>query len=527
MTAASRKRPPKLVGQKYSGILVGEWIDMTARRTPDLACFVTETETLTFAQVRDRVARLAAGLQRMGLEQGERVAVLSTDRPEYMEVAMAVLKLGGVLVPLNYRLQPAEIETLLRAAEATWIFAEERYVAPLLEMAPRLEYLDVIVGFDDTAETTPYGEISATGADGIYQAAFVADEDIIMLAFTSGTTGLPKGVMQSHRMWKTLLANSILEYRFLREEFRYTASPMYHVAGILLVFKMIVRGSTSLIIPQWDPARLLPWFRKGLTGVFLVPTMIAALLEQPDITPQDFTALRGVFYGAAPMTPTLLVRALEMFRCELFNGFGAGTEAGMQTILTPEDHLRALAGQTHLLGSVGRPGYNIDLQIWDENNNEVPTGTVGEIVTRSDMVMSGYYRQPDKTAEVIVNGWFKGGDLGYLDEHGYLYLAGRKNDMIIRGGENIYPIEIEETLAAYPGVLECAVVGTPDPFWGENVRAHLVFTTGHTATPEQIQNFCRERLAKYKVPDQITIHEHGLPKNASGKILRRVLREGA
>jgi acyl-CoA synthetase (AMP-forming)/AMP-acid ligase II len=294
-----------------------------------------------------------------------------------------------------------------------------------------------------------------------------------------------------------------------------------------LVFKMIVRGSTSLIIPQWDPARLLPWFRQGLTGVFLVPTMIAALLEQPDISPGDFKTLRGVFYGAAPMTPTLLVRAMEMMNCEFFNGFGAGTEAGMQTILTPEDHLRALAGQTHLLGSVGRPGYNIDLQIWDDDNNEVPVGTVGEIVTRSDLVMSGYYKQPEKTAEVIVNGWFKGGDLGYLDEHGYLYLAGRKDDMIIRGGENVYPIEIEETLAAYPGVFECAVVGVPDPFWGESVRAHIVMTDGHTATPEQIQDFCRQRLAKYKVPDHITIHPQGLPKNASGKILRRVLREQA
>jgi acyl-CoA synthetase (AMP-forming)/AMP-acid ligase II len=199
----------------------------------------------------------------------------------------------------------------------------------------------------------------------------------------------------------------------------------------------------------------------------------------------------------------------------------------MQTVLTPEDHLRALAGETHLLGSVGRPGYNIDLQIWDEDNNEVPVGTVGEIVTRSDMVMSGYYKQPEKTAEVIVNGWFKGGDLGYLDEQGYLYLAGRKNDMIIRGGENIYPIEIEETLAAFPGVLECAIVGTPDPFWGEIVKAHIVFAAGHTAGPEEIQDFCRARLAKYKVPDQVIIHAEGLPKNASGKILRRLLREDA
>jgi acyl-CoA synthetase (AMP-forming)/AMP-acid ligase II len=526
MTQATgpRARPAKLTGQFLSGVQIGQWIDMAAKRSPHAPCFVTESAVFTFAEVCNRVHRLARGLQRMGMEQGERVAILATDSPEYVETQLALFKLGAVAVPLNYRLAAPEIETLLRAAEATWIFVGDRYVQTVLSIKPALDYLEHVIGYDSTDGTVPYDRVTELGDGGELTEAFVDAEDIVVLAFTSGTTGLPKGVMQSHRMHKTLAANAILEYRVLRDQFRYSASPLYHVAGMGLVIKAIARGSASLILPQWDPAALLPWFRRGLTDVFLVPTMLSALLQQPDVQSSDFASLRSVFYGAAPMPPSLLVRAMELMQCDFYNGFGAGTEAGQQTVLTPEDHVRALKGAPHLLESVGRPGFNIDLQIWDENNREVRIGQIGEIVTRSDMVMSGYYGQPEKTAEAVVDGWFKGGDLGYLDDDGYLYLAGRKNDMIVRGGENVYPIEIESVLASYPNVVECAVVGAPDDFWGEIVRAHVVLADGTGGDAAHMQQFCRQRLAAYKVPDEIRIHTAPLPKNASGKILRRVLR---
>jgi len=515
----------RIVGRPQSRIQIGEWIDMAARRTPRQACFVSPSGTRSFAEVRDRVHRLARGLQRMGLRQGDRVAVLATDSPEYVETFLALFKLGAVAVPLNYRLSPAEITTLLRTAEASWIFVGDRYAPDVLRAWPELAHLEHVIGYGGAEGTVPYERVLLMGTDGVLREAVVEEQEVIALAFTSGTTGLPKGVMQSHRMWKTMSANAVLEYRFLRDEFRYSASPLYHVAGLGLVLNAICRSSTSLLIPQWDPAELLTWFRKGLTDVFLVPTMISSLLRQPGVTPADFATLRSVFYGAAPMSPDLLTSAMAVMDCDFYNGFGAGTEAGMQTVLTPEDHVRALHGHPHLLVSVGGPAYNINLRIWDAENHEVPLGQVGEIVTRSDMVMSGYYGQPEKTAQVVVNGWFKGGDLGYLDEEGYLYLAGRKDDMIIRGGENVYPIEIESTLAACPGVLEAAVVGVPDPHWGQTVRAHVVLAPESDATAEDIQRFCRERLAKYKVPDQIRIHRDALPKNASGKVLHRLLRE--
>lgn len=518
-------RPARLTGRRLSRIQIGEWIDMAAKRSPDRACFVTASGSRTFAEVRDRVHRLTRGLREMGVAQGDRVAILDTDSPEYVEAVLALFKLGAVAVPLNFRLSPAEITTLLRTAEASCLFIGDRYAAYLPRLRPELEHLRHVIGFAGSAGTVPFNEVLARGADGEPYQAEVDDEDIVALAFTSGTTGLPKGVMQSHRMWKTMVTNAVLEYRFLRDEFRYSASPLFHVAGLSLVLNAITRSSASLIVPQWNPAELLPWFRKGLTDVFLVPTMISDLLRLPDVRPEDFATLRSVFYGAAPMTPSLLTRAMEVMRCDFYNGFGAGTEAGMQTVLTPEDHVRALNGHPHLLKSVGRPGFNIDLQIWDADGNELPVGEVGEIVTRSDMVMSGYYGQPEKTAEVIKDGWFKGGDLGYLDEEGYLYLAGRKDDMIIRGGENVYPLEIETVLSAHPAVVECAVVGVPDPHWGETVRAHVVLAAGSTVPPEELRRYCGERLARYKVPDQIRIHPGALPRNASGKVLHRVLRE--
>jgi acyl-CoA synthetase (AMP-forming)/AMP-acid ligase II len=522
---AQRTRPAPLTGRRLSRIQIGEWIDMAARRTPDRDCFVTRAGSRTYAEVRDRVHRLARGMRAMGLAKGDRVAILDTDSPEYVETFLAIFKLGAVAVPLNFRLSPAEITTLLRAAEATWIFVGDRYAADVLRARDELEHLEHVIGYGGSAGTVPFDQVCELGAEGELVDAYVDDEDIVALAFTSGTTGLPKGVMQSHRMWKTMVSNAVLEYRFLRDEFRYSASPLYHVAGLSLILNAICRSSASLIIPQWDPAELLHWCRKGLTDVFLVPTMINALLRQPGVSPDDFASLRSVFYGAAPMSPDLLTVAMKIMQCDFYNGFGAGTEAGMQTVLTPEDHVRALNGHPHLLGSVGRPGFNIDLRICDADGNELPVGEVGEIVTRSDMVMSGYHGRPEKTAEAVVDGWFRGGDLGYLDEEGYLYLAGRKDDMIIRGGENVYPIEIETTLAGFPGLVECAVVGVPDPHWGEIVRAHVVLAPGVEATPEDLRRFCRERLAGYKVPDEIRIHPEALPKNASGKILHRLLRE--
>jgi fatty-acyl-CoA synthase len=509
-------------GARLSHIQVGEWIDISARQVPEKACWVFDDGSVrTYRETQLRVHRLAGALAQRGVQRGDRIAILAIDSADFMETLFAIAKVAAIAVPLNYRLREPEIENLLRTAEPTHLFISDRYAEMCASIVSRLPFPCAIVGYDGGDLT--YDDLLSTGDDR-FDDLEVDDEEIFAIAFTSGTTGLPKGVMQSHRMFKQMSANTVLEYGFRRDEFRYSAAPMFHVAGMGLVVNCVLRCQSALVLPQFDPVRVIHWMRNGLTGVFLVPTMISTIVHTPGVEEGGFESLKTIFYGASPMTPTLLKETMALFDCNFYNGFSAGTECGMQTLLTPEDHRRAAAGETHLLSSIGRPGYAIDLRIVDDDMNDVPVGEVGEIVTRSDMVMSGYLNQPERTAQAAVDGWFRGGDLASMDENGYLYLAGRKNDMIIRGGENIYPVEIESVIASYPGVIDNAVVGSPDDHWGEIVKAYVTVSDSTELDTAALLAYCRERLAAYKIPVSVTVLPE-FPRNASGKILKRELRQ--
>ena len=363
------------------------------------------------------------------------------------------------------------------------------------------------------------------GADDADPGLRVDPEATISLAFTSGTTGLPKGVQQPLRMITNIAVGGVIDYEIAADEVRYAAAPMFHIAGVAYPLMGIARGIPSMLLPQFDPQVVLDWLRDDrLTAAFLVPTMISTLLQLPGVRDAQYERLRTIVYGAAPMTPALLRRAIDAFGCDFVQAFGAGTEAGGQCILSSADHRRAVAGAEHLLGSVGRPAFGVDLRIVDDDLNDVAVGEVGEIASRSNMVMTGYLDLPDETAEAFRGGWFRAGDLGRMDEDGYVYLAGRKKDMIVRGGENIFPIEIESVLMEHADVVEVAVVGKPDDHWSEVVHAYVVRSDA-TLDDSQLRELCRSRLAPYKVPVEFHFVDE-LPKNASGKVLKRVLREG-
>ncbi|GHF41457.1 acyl-CoA synthetase (AMP-forming)/AMP-acid ligase II [Amycolatopsis bartoniae] len=506
---------------------VADWIRINASTVPNRACFVTDTASFTFREVNSRVNRIASALRRMGVSQGDRVALFATDSAQYVETLLACMKLGALYVPLNFRLARPELQALLRTAEAKVLFYSDRYTG--LVRGVDVPGLKTVISYDSESGDESYEGLVAASPDEEIDVP-VADSDIVCLAFTSGTTALPKGVLHSQRMAKHMVMQCIVERRMTNLSFHYSAAPLFHVGGMLYTLSGVARGHTSLVLPAFDAPTVAHWMaRGGLDGVFLVPTMIDTLLHEPAVAQGDFSNLRSIGYGAAPMSPALLRRAMSRFSCDFMNMFGAGTEAGLQTVLTPEDHRLALAGQEHLLGSIGKAGMGVSLRLCDPDDDtglsDVPDGEVGEIVTRADAVMSGYLGQPEETAKVLVDGWFRGGDLAWRDEAGYLYLNGRKKDMIIRGGENIYPAEIEDVLGTYPGVREVAVVGVPDEHWGEIVRAHVILEDGATLAEDEVRAYCKARLAGYKVPAVFSVDTE-FPRNASGKVLKRELRAG-
>lgn len=501
---------------------LGEALPLSAARHPDKACFLfPDGSEHSFARTNSRVNKLVSALQGQGIGRGDRVAVLALDSHRYVEIVLACLKLGAVYMPLNYRLMRPEVDVFLQRGQAVALFHDARYAGLLEGVAEQHAPLRLVIemesGFDAFLET---------GRD-VEPPVVCQDRDLLGLAFTSGTTGTPKGVLQSQGMMKTIIESGMITSRPQADDIRYVAAPAFHVTGIAGLLSGVAAGFTSLLLPQFDPATVLGFLAEDrVTGMFLVPTMISTLLQQPGAADHAYDRLRLIYYGAAPMSPTLLRRAMEVFDCDFLQLFGAGTEAGLQAFLTPEEHRLALAGRTELLGSIGRPGYGIALRLVDDELNDVPLGEVGEIATRSDMVMDGYLDMPEETERAFRGGWFRAGDMAYQDKEGYLYLHGRKKDMIIRGGENIYPVEIETVLAEHPSVVQCAVIGVPDEHWGETVRAYVTAPSWSGTAEElaaELVELCGGRLARYKVPAEVVVREE-LPCNASGKILKRELR---
>ncbi len=502
---------------------LGELITLTSTNKPSAPSFLfPDGSSHTFAQTNARVNRLVSALRAEGVTKGDRLAVFSLDSHRYVEIVFAALKLGAVYVPLNYRLLRNEVDTLVARAEPVAFFYDVRSAELLCDLPEAHPSIRLFVALNK-GDPSPYESLLASGNEA-EPPVVSGDDDIIGLAFTSGTTGLPKGVLQSQRMMKAIITEQIIEFRMRSDDIRYTAAPTFHITGVCQLLMCAAYGTPSMIVPQFDPRTTLDFLAADqVTAVFMVPTMISTVLSLPDVHDYEYERLRLMYYGAAAMSPNLLRRAMGTFNCEFLNAFGAGTEAGLQTVLTPEDHRLALAGNPELLGSIGKPAYGVALRIVDDDLKDVATGEIGEIATRSDMVMDGYLGMPEETDRALRGGWFRAGDMGYLDSRGYLYLSGRKKDMIVRGGENIYPIEIESVLAEHPAIAQSAVVGVPDEHWSEIVRAWVSLRPGATATEEELVKHCAERLAKYKVPAQFRFVD-ALPTNASGKILKRDLR---
>lgn len=503
----------------------GDWPLIGARRAPSAACLVTDGNgVMTYAELESASSRLGAAMLGAGLQPGDRVAILATDSMEYAALLFAAFKAGLISVPLNFRLAVTELAELLAIAAPRALFTGARYLPLVSALAaaagPQLTLTATLDGAAGCAAT--YDSLISAVARDACLASPTSDDDVVMWLLTSGTTGTPRAVMQSQRAIKANTAKGVIEQGFGPEDCLYAGTPLFHVAGMGWLFYAVSRGASLFLLPQFNADRLLPALQDGrVSRCLLVPSMAVALLDHPDAGRSGYAGLSSIAYGGAAM-PTAVVRRLhDTFGCDLYNTFGAGTEAGGQTILRPADHRAAIAGQPHLLGSIGKAMYGVEVKLCGPDGREVAPGEIGEIYSRSDAIMSGYLGQPELTSQRVADGWVHAGDLAWRDEEGYYYLAGRSDDVIFRGGENIYPAEVENVLAAHPAVAEAAVVGVPDPYWGQTVTA--VVTVHEPVAVGELTEFCRRSLASYKVPQSIVVTGR-LPVNASGKTNKLELR---
>lgn len=492
---------------------LGTHLARSARLAPDAPALGDGTRVLTYRELDDRVSRLADGLLREGLESGDRVAILMANRPELLETLYACFRAGLVAVPINSRLHPDEVRYIVSQAGAGAIVA-----GPEHEASARDSRADRVIRLGDDYE----GLIAR--ADPGFEDRDVCSDTPAWLFYTSGTTGRPKGATLSHRnlleMVMACLAN-VTDYR--PTDIVLHAAPLTHGAG-LYALAGIARGACHLVppTPPFDPVATLELVGRLRATVvsFVTPTMVRLLLDAAASGAPDLGSLRAIVYGGGPMYAEDLRRAQTTFGLILAQIYGLG-ETPMTVTYLPAS---VPAREAEQLSSVGMAHPNVELRLLDEAGREVPVGEMGEVCVRSAAVMLGYWNDPEATREVIKGGWLHTGDIGRLDESGYLYLLDRKKDLIVSGGSNIYPREVEEVLIAHPAVASVAVIGTPDRHWGESVHAVVVLEPGATVTAAELIAFCESRIASYKKPRTVEFISE-LPLSGVGKVLKRELRD--
>ena len=506
-------------------MLVHHYLEYYARNTADQACLTQGGVTRSYGEVEAKTNQLANGLLDLGVEPGQRIAVLGENSVEQLLLFMAASKVGAVAVPLNYRLAPAELAFVIADAgtRVLWVLAG---------MESTLDALRDQLPADIAVITVNHpGSLHWDGWVSQYPRTApvveVSPEDAFIQLYTSGTTGNPKGVITSHNNILALTMMNIIAtpHRPSAGTAGIICAPLFHIGGAGSMVAGIYSGQHTLLHRAFDPVELLDDIEQyPVTSVFMVPAMIMAVLHVPGVEQRDFSRLEQIFYGASPISETVLRRAMDVFQCDFIQMYGMTETTGTVVNLSAEDHRRALAGKTELLRSCGRPSVGAQVRVMDPRGNEVAVGDVGEIWLKSETNMIGYYNLPEATAANLTDGWVHTGDAGYLDEEGYLYLKDRLKDMVVSGGENIYPVEVENAVAQHEAVADVAVIGVPDDKFGEALLAFVVTRPGMGMSVEELVEFCRDRIAGYKIPRQLELIEE-MPRNPSGKILKTVLRE--
>ena len=509
-----------------------DFLNIATAICPDKAAIVFEDKRYTFSQLNERVNRLANGLLKLGVQKGDRVAFLQVNCNQCVETYFAVAKAGAIYLPLNFRAKEKELAYMLNAAEASTMIAGERYVSMIQAIQPDIKSLKNLISIEKKHDDILYYEdiIKSSPADEVVTE--IEDKDTTILMYTAGTTGFPKGVMLSHTSFSTYMLENVSPADPESDESNILTVPLYHVAGIQAMMAAIYGGRTLVMERQFEPEEWMTLVeREKANRAMMVPTMLKQLLDHPNFKKHDLSSLRVITYGAAPMPLPVIRKALEEFPGVSFiNAFGQTETASTITALGPEDHV--LTGTEEekekklaRLASIGKPMADVEMKVVDDDGKKLGVGEVGEILARGPRVMSGYWKDEEKTAKTIdKDGWVHTGDIGYVDEEGYYFLSGRSSDMIIRAGENISPEEIENVIREHPGVEDVAVIGVPDETWGEEPRAVVIPKKGVKVTEEEIMEYCRQNLASFKRPRTVVFVDE-LPRNPMGKLIKKDIRE--
>lgn len=510
-------------------MLIHQFFDFHCQRNPDNICLIFAGQHYSYQDIAKQSQQLAQALLAEGVSHGDRVAVLCENCPEYLSLMMACSRIGAVLVPINYRLAPAEVLYVIRDAQAKLLLAPDGKLSELLDgLRPLVSELTIISSTEQgrrnwqhwLQENAASQATSMTSASNTYSA--------FLQLYTSGTTGNPKGVVISHHNIVALytMSQTSLPVKSGIGTRDLVCAPNFHIGGSGTLLLPILAGASVVLHSSFNPLAIADDLEQlQIDNMFIVPAMIMAIIEYvPNIEQRDFSHLKQLLYGASPISTGLLQKAASIFKCDFYQCYGMTETTGTVVSLSPADHALALKARPELLQSCGRPLAGVEVKVINKQGDVLPSGVTGELLIRSESNMQGYFNLEQASRETVVDGWVHTGDSAMIDEDGYIFLRDRMKDMIVSGGENIYPIEIENVLSKHPAITDVAVIGIPDDKYGETPLACVVCAADQTITIEALITFCRDKLAGFKIPRRLEIYE-ALPRNPSGKILKKTLRE--
>lgn len=517
--AAAPAQLPKLT-------TLDEAVRRQARLRPQAVAYEFEGRSVTYGQLAQDTSRIANGLAALGLGKGDRIAYLGKNSDVYFELLIGAARAGVVMTPVNWRLAPPEAAYVINDCAAPVLFVGPEFVGLARRLLPELAHVRTVITTEGGAPEWPdfaaWRDAQSDAAPG----SRPKPDDVAIQLYTSGTTGRPKGAMltNTNLLFMTqegLGPDAPSWYAWTPDDVALLAMPCFHIGGTQWGVNTLAFGAKGVVAREFDPDRVMDYFEQcGVTRIFMVPAAMQIVVRQPRARRADFSRLKTIFYGASPIPAALLRECIDTFGCEFVQVYGMTETTGAIVALPPEDHVE---GNPRMRGA-GKAMPGVELAVFDDRGEMLPPGRTGEIATRSAANMAGYWNLPEATAAAIrPDGWLRTGDAGYMDEDGYIYIQDRIKDMIISGGENVYPAEVESAICDHPAVAEAAVIGVPDGKWGEAVKAVVALRPGHEATAEELVAFVRQRIAGYKTPKSIDFVD-ALPRNPSGKILRRELR---